>query len=84
LFRNNPSLYFDAMVEEQKPRIPYSPPLTDAVIERDIYSDQESLVVSFEEEDTKKELPISSAKGDLSLVSSYNSIIRKEKVIASF
>lgn len=84
MFRNNPDLYVDTLQEDFKPKIIYSPPLTDAYFERTVVEpDTEEAVIEVDEViiGTKlpslKEatLPLEISKGDTSLVTTYNKIV---------
>jgi hypothetical protein len=68
MFRNNQNLYLDILEEEVKVRMPYCPPLTDAVTEKSIVDDSFSGDLL---------IPVETIKGDLVIVNTYNKVVGK-------
>jgi hypothetical protein len=84
MFRNNPDLYVDTLQEDFSPKIIYSPPLTDASLERTIveYVSEEEFIpvtktVVTNKVPTVKEasIPLEITKGDTSLAITYNKVV---------
>ena len=76
MLRNNPDLYLDNLVSDFKPTISYSPPISDAVVTKQIEIVRDDGVrLDVIEEDVL--IPTNSIVGDVSLVSSYNNVVKQ-------